>query len=72
MHNIAQKIHVNGKILVERAIFCLIHIGTCSIQCEILGTVYHPLILGGVIFRVIFIENRNKELSHIICQEDPQ
>ena len=67
-----QKKHLNGKFLGERAVFVLIHMGTRSRHCENQGTIYHLLILGGVICCVIFVLNMNKELSHTIFQEDPQ
>ena len=61
-----------NKILVEMAIFGLLHIGTRSSRCDYQGTVYHILILGGVICCVILKGKWNKKLSHTISQEDPQ
>ena len=72
MQNIPQNIHVNGKVLMERAIFGLLHIGTCSSRCDYRGAVYHLVILGGVIFCVVFIGKCNKELSNTLFQEDPR
>ena len=72
MHNIPQKIHVDGKVLVERSILGLLRVGTCSSQCDNRWIINHFLILGGIVCLVIFIVKRNKELSHTICQEDPR
>ena len=49
MQNILQKSHVNGKVLVVRAIFGLLHMVTCISQCDDLRRVYYLLILGGLI-----------------------
>ena len=64
MQNIPQKNHVDRKVLVERAIFDLPHIGTRSSRCDDWGMVYHLLIIGGVICCVIFIGKWNKDISH--------
>ena len=71
MQDIPQKSHVNDKVLVERSIFDLLHIVTRSSRCDNRGTVYYLLILGWLIFHVIFIGKSNKELSHTIYQEYP-
>ena len=72
MQNIPQKSHVNGKIIVERAILGIIHIYTHSNRCDNRGTIYNFLIIVGVICLVIFIGKWNKDFYHTIFQEYPQ
>ena len=57
---------------MERSILGLTHIGNCSSQCYNQDTVYHLLIIDGVMCFVIFIGKRNKDLSHKIFQGYPQ
>ena len=71
MHNIPQKGDVNGKLILQGAILGILHIGTCIRRCEIQGIFYHLLILGGVVFPVIFVVKWNKELYHTIFLVDP-
>ena len=71
MQYIPQKNYVNGKVILERAIFGLLHMGTHISRFDDQGTVYLLLIIGGVIWCVIFIGTRNKDFSHTIHQEVP-